>query len=80
MFSLAEDLTQLTSSSYVKIATVVELSTAAATDVLLCQLLYSCSNKLKVSNFLLLAKNQKPTSEITYFVKEFYLFVKFHFN
>ena len=36
MFSLAEDLTQLTSSSYVKIATVVELSTAAATDVLLC--------------------------------------------
>ena len=77
MFSLAEDLTQLTSSSCVRKATVVKLSGTAATTVLLCQLLYSYSSSLKVSNFLLLAKNEKSTNEITYFVKYFSLFAKF---
>ena len=38
------------------------------------------SNSIKGSNFLLLAKKQKPTNETTYFVKDFSLFTKFPFN
>ena len=40
----------------------------------------SCDNNIKVSNFLLLAKKQKPTNETTYFVKDFSLFAEFPFN
>ena len=40
----------------------------------------SCSNSIKVSNFILLAKKQNPTNETTYFVKDFSLFAIFPFN
>ena len=50
----------------------------------LCQDNYCCRpvnySSLKIPNFLLLAKTQKPTNEITYFVKDFFLFAKFPFN
>ena len=38
------------------------------------------SNSIKGSNFLFLAKKQKPTNETTYFVKDFSLFTKFNSN
>ena len=40
----------------------------------------SSSSGIKVLEFSLLAKAQKPIKEITYFVKDFSLFTKFPFN
>ena len=38
------------------------------------------SNSIKVLNFHLSAKKQKPTNETTYFVIDFFLFAEFPFN
>ena len=61
---------QLTLSSCVRIATVVQLLAAtttavrlivaATTAVLLCQLLYSCSSRLKFQTFFFLLKTKNP--------------------
>ena len=43
----------------------------------------SCSNNsssIKISEFPLLAKNQRPTKEIIYFAKNFSLFANYSFN
>ena len=46
-------------------------------------MIYSCnssSSNLKISQFLLLAKNQKPTKEITHFTKKLCSFANYSFN
>ena len=69
IFLQQKDIIQLTSSSSVNYCYV-------SCD----RQLYNFFSNLGISNFPLIAKNQKPTKEITYFAKYFSLFANYSFN